>query len=65
IKKKAIKITTKPDELDNVIESPSSPMPIAVSEDITNKDELSSNVEPEVIVDYKLFIKIANGVLLP
>ncbi|CAG8684453.1 21961_t:CDS:2, partial [Dentiscutata erythropus] len=48
-----------------VIESPSSPMSIAVSEDVTNEDELSSDDEPEVIVDYKLFIKMADGVSLP
>ncbi|CAG8550137.1 28683_t:CDS:1, partial [Racocetra persica] len=45
--------------------SPSLSIFIVASEDKTNEDEISSeNDKSEFVVDYKLFVKIANRVLL-
>ncbi|CAG8553353.1 10814_t:CDS:2 [Racocetra fulgida] len=40
-------------------------MSIAVSKDRTNEDEISSDDESEFVLDYKLYIKTSDGVLLP
>ncbi|CAG8779355.1 8756_t:CDS:2, partial [Racocetra persica] len=48
-----------------IIASPSSPMSIAISEDRTNKDEMSSDDESEFVLDYRLYIKTSDRVSLP